>query len=300
MKKCLEEKFLELRPFGDDTEICVIDDIGNIVYYENRKTKIKMDAIEWEGSYIPDGIDMNDPDIKKQTFCTSIDGVPIGKIHEIYGPGKIYCIESNEHGIRDYRFNVSSENTFSIYLHANEAGYIYHSENPKYKIDSIYEELSRTENFECSEEDDTVVVVYKDKLCIKCFTKDGYFCRELSYEGKLNKTEKYINPNTNETLYNILDSEGNILIKEHGCIDSDGLDIRSAKYGDGSDFYNISLVQTEFGFVPNKFEDYNNLYLKRGEGFIHNYKNNPLDGDFIMIGRADFGIPLFCNKITNI
>lgn len=306
----MEEKIIELRPNGDDTEICKIDsDTGELVYYENNLTKIKLEIVPWEGSYIPNYIkDINAPEVEKSTRLITVDGMPISKTHEIFVMNKGYCWENNDTGITDYRWDEDS-NGFFIYLSIESEGYIRYSDDIKYDEGKRYEEFDRVASSFELETEVGMMKVYKDGIKTKFIidpNNEACFSREFYYEDKLIQKINTVKDIDVESTSYVFDSEGNVVIKgrtickypthekPNGAVE----DIN--RYGSGDHFYSVVYSfdiqdekQVEF------FKDNNNSYMKRGIGFIHNYTGHVLNSDFIIYDRVEFGIPLFLNTKLN-
>ena len=306
----MNENILELRPNGDDTEICKIDkESGELVYYENSITKIKLEIVPWEGSYIPDYIkDINDPEVEKCTKLTTVDGIPIRKTHEISVIGKGFCTENNELGIHEYRW-IDNEN-FVKYLIVDPDGNVVYSLDPKYSSKEKYKELDRVIDKVKLETKDGLVKTFKDG--IKCkFVIDSCLVnildREWYYNDKLvQKINTIIEGFDMESSNTVFDSKGNVVYKSTTVsvfprLGMDGYSKDIGKFANDDNFFSVVYaIDRENEKSVNSFKDINNSYMKRESGFIHTYNGFALDSDFIIYCRVEYGIPMFLNSVKQI
>ena len=304
------EKIIELRPNGDDTEICrIADDNGELVYYENKLTKIKLETVPWEGSYIPDYIkDINDPEVEKCTKLTTVDGIPIRKTHEISVVGEGFCTENNELGICEYRW-IDDEN-FVVYLIVDPDGIVEYSLDPKYSFKEKYEEFDRVIDKVELETEDGFVKTFKDG--IKCkFVIDSCLVnvlnREYYYNDKLVQKVNTIREGFDiESSNTVFDSKGDVVYKSTTvCIlprlGMDGYVKDTVKFGNDDNFFSVVYaIDKENEKSVHSFKDLNNSYMKRESGFIHTYNGHVLDSDFIIYCRVEYGIPMFLNSAKQI
>ena len=289
----MSENILELKPNGDDTEIVRINSkTGDVLFYENKLTKVKMEIVPWEGSYIPNGISsIDDVNIEKFTKVTSVDGMVIKKAHEIVDKVRgIFCGENDETGINEYHWS-ENEDTFLPYLITSPDGVIKYSDNFKYSVDETYPELDLRDSIEILDNVIGTKRIYKDGVELRSSILEDRIRREYFHEGKLVKRIESIETEDAVFHYSTLfDSNESVVLESKSVVHTNGTETIS-KYPDKTNFYS---VVHDNDYKVELFKDKNNSYLSRCKnGFIHTYNHNPLDCNFIMYYRLEFGVPMF-------